>query len=97
MPIYVVEAVRTFRLKYIVECENSMDALDTVAMEEAEEFSQMFLGEQIICAKEITYEEFERMNDALHKYGDGTEWQPETGSPWIKDRIITKVKYGKNS
>lgn len=95
MPLYVVETISTFRTKYVIECNNRFDALDVVAMEEAPEFSQMHLGEQIITAKEITRDDFHIMNDALNVFGDGTSYQPESGSPWMGERAIHVVDYGK--
>lgn len=95
MPLYVVETIQTFRHKYVIDCTNVDHALDTVAMNEAEEFSQMYLGEQIITGREITKDEFVRMNASLSNggFGDGTSYQPETGSPWMGDKMIHKVKY----
>jgi hypothetical protein len=93
MPLFVVETISTFRHKYVIECKNVEHALDTVACEEAVEFSQMHLGEQIVTGKEITSEDFDRMNDALNKYGDGTSYQPETGSPWMGNKIIHVIDY----
>lgn len=96
MPLFVVETIQTFRHKYVIDCKNVEHALDTVAMEEAEEFSQMFLGEQIITGREITYDEFDRMNASLTDggHGDGTSYQPENGSPWMGTKMIHKVNYG---
>jgi hypothetical protein len=63
-------------------------------MHEAEEFSQMHLGETILTTREITYEDFTRMNKSLEQYGDGSKYRPETGSPWMGDQMIHKVDYG---
>lgn len=93
MPLYVVETLQTFRHKYVVECISAEHADDTVVMNEADEFSQMYLGEQIITTREITYEEFHRMSKALEQFGDGTSYQPESGSPWMGDKMIHKVNY----
>lgn len=96
MPLYVVETIQTFRHKYVIDCKELSHALDTVAMNEAEEFSQMYLGEQVVTGREITYEEFHRMNAALDEYGDGTHYQPESGSPWMGEEMIHKVDYEHN-
>ena len=64
-----------------------------MACEEAPEFSQMFLGENIVTGREITYEQFNQMNEALKIHGDGTQYQPESGSPWMGDKMIHKVEY----
>ena len=93
MPLFVVETISTFRHRYVIKCKELEHAYDTVAMEEATEFSQMHLGEQVITGREITREEFQRMNDALNQYGDGTLYQPESGSPWMGEKMIHKVVY----
>lgn len=94
MPLFVVETIQTFRHKYVIECKNLEHAYDTVTMNEAEEFSQMYLGEQIVTGREITKEEYNKMvNDLQNGHGDGTHYQPESGSPWMGDRLIHKVDY----
>lgn len=93
MPLFVVETIHTFRHKYVIDCKSLEHAYDTVAMEEAEEFSQMSLGEQIVTGREITREEFNSMNKALEKYGDGTYYRPENGSPWMGEKMIHHVEY----
>ena len=96
MPLFVVETISHFRTRYIVECKEAEHAEDTVTMEEAEEFSQMHLGEVIMTTKEITYSQFDEMNRALELYGDGTSYQPESGSPWMGEKMIYKVDYSKH-
>lgn len=93
MPLFVVETVQTFRHKYVIDCKSLHHAYDTVAMNEAHEFSQMYLGENIMTGHEITREEFQRMSKALEKHGDGTEYQPESGSPWMGEKQIHVVEY----
>lgn len=93
MPLFVVETISTFRHRYVIECESLEHAYDTVTMEEAPEFSQMHLGEQIVTGREITRKEFKRMNEALELHGDGTHYRPESGSPWMGEKMIHKVKY----
>lgn len=93
MPLFVVETIQTFRHRYVIECKELEHAYDTVTCNEANEFSQMYLGENIISGREITHEEFNRMNKALEVHGDGTHYQPETGSPWMGDKMIHKVDY----
>lgn len=98
MPLFVVETINTYRHKYVVECKELEHAFDTVVMEEANEFSQMYLGEQIISGREITYKDFTRMNEALKNgSGDGTSYQPETGSPWMGEKMIYKVEYSEGT
>lgn len=93
MPLYVVEAIQTFRHKYVIECKELEHAFDTVASNEASEFSQMHLGEQVVTGREITYEEFDRMCKSLETVGDGTTYQPESGSPWMGRKSIHTVVY----
>lgn len=93
MPLFVVETIQTFRHKYVIDCKNLEHAYDTVAMHEANEFSQMHLGEQIVTGRSITLEEFHSMNDALKNHGDGTHYQPEHGSPWMGEKSIHVVEY----
>lgn len=93
MPLFVVETIQTFRHKYVIECDELEHAYDTVAMNEANEFSQMYLGESIVSGREIDWNEFHRMNDALKEYGDGTKYQPESGSPWMGEVMIYRVNY----
>ena len=94
MPLFVVDAIQMFRTRYVIECKEAEHAGDTVTMSEASEFSQMDLGERILTTKEITYEEFRRMNKAMEDgHGDGTHYQAETGSPWIGEKMIHVVNY----
>ena len=94
MPLFVVDAIQMFRTRYVIECREAEHASDTVTMNEAEQFSQMDLGERILTTKEITYEEFHKMNKALEEsYGDGTHYQAESGSPWMGEKMIHVVNY----
>jgi len=97
MPLFVVDAIQMFRTRYIIECKEAEHAADTITMNEAEQFSQMDLGERIISTKEITYEEFRRMNKSIEEgHGDGTHYQAETGSPWMGEKMIHTVNYGRD-
>jgi hypothetical protein len=62
----LVEAISTFRQRYMVEVPTGTDdygkdksewALDTVTMNEAQEFSQEHIGEQIISHRIVTKDE----------------------------------------
>ena len=98
MPLFVVDAIQMFRIRYVIECKEAEHAGDTVAMNEAEQFSQMDLGERILTTKEITYEEFRRMNKSLEDgNGDGTHYQAESGSPWMGEKMIHVVNYDKDT
>jgi bifunctional DNA-binding transcriptional regulator/antitoxin component of YhaV-PrlF toxin-antitoxin module len=73
----LVEAVSTFRMRYMVEVPVGTDnfgkdksewALDTVTMNEAEEFSQEHLGEQIVSHRVVTKEEALALCDQDNDY-----------------------------
>lgn len=95
MPLFVVETISTYRHRYIIECKKLEHAFDTVACNEAPDFSQMYLGENIVTGRQITYDDFHKMNNALNYHGDGTSYQPESGSPWMGEKMIHVVKYDK--
>ena len=67
-PMYIVEAVSTFRMRYVVSCKSAEHAMDTVTMNEAPEMSQLHLGEQIISARKISHDEFIAIHDEDNDY-----------------------------
>jgi hypothetical protein len=93
MPLYLVETINQFRNRYVVDCQSAEHADDTITCEEANEFSQMHLGETIVATREITLDEFHRMNKSLNGNGDGSRFRPENGSPWMGEKMIHKVNY----
>ena len=81
----IVEAVSTFRMRYMVEVpvgvddygkDKSLWALDTVTMQEAKEFSQEHLGEQIVSHRVVTKEEALALCDVDNDYG--SSWDEKT-------------------
>lgn len=71
----LVEAVGMFRHRYVIESPTNLDscgpvefAEDTVTMQEAKEFSQEFLGENIISSRVISSEEVISLCDADNDY-----------------------------
>ena len=73
----LVECVSTFRNRYMVEVPVGTDqfgkdksewALDTVTMNEAKEFSQDWLGEQIVSHRIVTKEEALGLCDVDNDY-----------------------------
>jgi len=72
-----VECVSIFRQRYMVEVPAGKTdwALDTVAMEEAKEFSQKWLGETIISHRVISKEDAIKMCDKDNEYVKG--WDEE--------------------
>ena len=87
--LVLVEAISQFRQRYVVEVPvgNSGWALDTVTMEEAQEFSQKWLGETITSHRIISEQEviklFDEDNDYLKDWSDDkklefiTEWSED--------------------
>jgi hypothetical protein len=81
----LVEAVSTFRTRYMVEVPVGIDekgndkakwALDTVVMGEAKEFSQEHLGEQIVSHRVVSKKEALALCDVDNNYTG--EWDKET-------------------
>lgn len=81
----LVECVSTFRERYMVEVpigidkygkDKSLWALDTVTMNEAKEFSQEHIGEQIVSHRIVTKEEALALCDKDNDYG--SSWDEET-------------------
>jgi len=80
----LVECVSTFRQRYMVEVPTGIDnygkdksewALDTVTMQEAKEFSQQHIGEQIVSHRVVTKEEALTLCDKDNDYT--TSWNEE--------------------
>ena len=83
--LVLVECVSTFRQRYMVEVPVGTDdygndktlwALDTVTMQEAKEFSQEYLGEQIVSHRVVTYAEALSLCDKDNDYV--VSWDTET-------------------
>jgi bifunctional DNA-binding transcriptional regulator/antitoxin component of YhaV-PrlF toxin-antitoxin module len=74
----LVECVSTFRERYMVEVPKGKElwALDTVTLEEAKEFSQEHLGEQIVSHRVVTKEEALALCDEDNEYF--RSWDEET-------------------
>lgn len=56
--IFIVETVSTFKIRYAIKGKSLEHAMDTVALEEAEELDQEFLTETIFGGREVTEKEF---------------------------------------
>jgi len=81
----LVECVSTFRNRYMVEVPVGTDdydndktlwALDAVTMQEAKEFSQEYLGEQIVSHRVVTYDEALALSDKDNDYT--VSWDNDT-------------------
>jgi hypothetical protein len=82
--LVLVETIGTFRQRYMVEVPLGVDqygkdksewALDTVTMQEAAEFSQEFLGEQIVSHRVVTRAEALEICDKDNDYA--SSWSEE--------------------
>ena len=86
----LVECVSTFRTRYVVQVPKGKAewALDTVTMEEAQEFSQEHLGEQISSHRVITREEAIALSDHDNDYArtwDDAKKIEVFCTPWTED------------
>ena len=74
----LVEAVSTFRMRYMVQVPQGKAewALDTVALEQAKEFSQEHLGEHIVSHRVISEDDALDLCDQDNSYC----------SPWSDDK-----------
>jgi len=92
--LVLVECISTFRQRYMVEVpvgtddqgnDKSLWALDTVTMQEATEFSQEHLGEQIVSHRVMSKEEALALCEVDNDYcGTWTEEQKVNAffTPW---------------
>lgn len=85
---YVVETVSMFRIRYVIECESAEHAKDTVTMNEADEFGQMHIDENIVSCREVSDEEISSLFLEDHPYLK--EWGPEHAF-----KFVHKVEYDK--
>jgi hypothetical protein len=78
MSIVLVECVSMFRMRYAVETPDDHPewALDTVTLEEVEEFSQEHLGETIVSHRVISREDLLALHNIDHAYLT-TAWTEE--------------------
>lgn len=57
MPKYVIDVLSSFRNRFVVEAKCEEDATDEVVMQmsdsEFQEFSQLFLGDNLISCREL--------------------------------------------
>jgi hypothetical protein len=66
--LFLVETISMHRMRYVVKTKNPVYAEDTVVMNEAKEFSQKHIDENIISTREITHEEYLRLFDQDNDY-----------------------------
>lgn len=94
MPLYVVDTIITYRMRYVVEAREESHALDEVTMKDSgreddhfDEVTQKFLGETIIDSREISKKKFDKMLKDLE--ADKSEFS----SYWMGDKLIRKIAY----
>lgn len=68
MKTYLVETVSMFRHRYAIRAESLEHAYDTVVCNEAEEFSQKHIDENIVSGRELSEEEYLKMFDEDNEY-----------------------------
>lgn len=88
MKKYLVETVSMFRIRYVIECEDSVHATDAVVMNEVDEFSQKHIDENIFSVREIGDEEIVNIFFDDHPYL--CVWGPEKAMEYIH-----KIDYDK--
>lgn len=87
--LVLVESISTFRMRHVVEVPKGKAewAMDTVVCQEAKEFSQQHIGDQIVSHRVMTKEEVVALSDIDNDYCKSwTEEQKlETFVTWKKD------------
>lgn len=95
MPIFLVDTLSTFRMKYAIEADTLEHAYDELVATEHnrnfDEISQKWLGEQIIEGREVTKL---TLDITLHQLQND---RSEMCSHWMGDKLIHKVDYNENS
>lgn len=88
--LVLVECISTFRQRYVVEVpkDRSEWALDTVTLNEAQEFSQQHLGEQIVSHRVLSKEEVldlcDKDNDYAKTWNDEYKFNTFV-TPWREE------------
>lgn len=88
MKTYLVETVSIFRHRYAIRAESLEHAYDTVVMNEAEEFSQKHIDENIVSGRELSEEEYLEMFDQDNDYLKNNETES-------KMRYIYTIDYSR--
>lgn len=93
MPLFEIDVLHSFRMKYVVEGESLEHAYDEITMmtsgrdeDHFDEISQKFLGDQIIEGKEISKEDFVKLCEKLQ--ADRDELTCANG-----EALIRKINY----
>ena len=91
MPLFMVETVSLFRIKYLVEAQEESHALDEVMWqgEALREFSQKYIDESIISSRAIT------KKDALKEFDKDNEYLKDWPASEKLETTITRIDYTK--
>jgi hypothetical protein len=79
----LVDCISVFRIRYVVDTDNDDFAADTVVMEEAKEFSQKHITEEIVSIRTISKSEYLRLFDQDNEYLD--DWPEESKLSFITE------------
>lgn len=92
MPLYLVDTIVSYRMKYVVEAKELSHAYDEVSMSDGllSELTQRCLGETICDGREVTLEE---VNNLIEVYKND---QYELSSHWMGEKLINKINYEEN-
>lgn len=87
--LVLVECIQQYRMRYVIEVPKGKElwALDTVVMEEVDEFSQLSLGETIVSHRVVTKEEVLNLCDIDNEYCQS--WTDEKKLDVFTKRIKT--------
>ncbi len=93
MPLYLVDTIVSYRIKYLIEAKEKEHALDEIVWSEGllNELTQRCLGEQTIDSREVTIEQAKHLLEELKNDSS------ELSSYWMGDKLINKVKYDENT
>ena len=84
--LYLVETVSIFRHRYAVRARSLEHAYDSVTMNEAAEFSQQHIDENIVSGRTITQEQYLEIFDQDNDYLQS--WTEEQ-----KINLVNTIKY----
>jgi hypothetical protein len=96
MPIFIVDTISSFRMRYAIEAKTLEHAMDEVVWREGDsefvELTQKHIGYHIVDCRELTKEQLKNMVNELST--DKTEMS----SYWMgEDSLINKVDYNEDT
>lgn len=96
MPIFIVDTISSFRMRYAIEAKTLEHAMDEVVMRESDEnfaeLTQKHIGYHIVDGRVLTKEQLVDMIEEL------SADKAEMCSHWMgEDYLINKVEYNENT